>query len=387
MAESSTVLQKTQSFVENTLQMPMLSKLVPGSNDAWIFLLGSGILGRMAVGGTRIAADTPILNTRSDQSEDAKTKTWVERIFMEAIGVVAGFASIHIGQDLAAKAVESVDKSTHPSRLLATLHGHLPQHSETLSNVSRAFLASYMNPTELKQWLGADTVQGGKASVLKALKHLSPQEVQKRLVQLESILSVNLYGAGKINHIEANFKALEGKGFQEAFAQSPKALNSIHSYFASNNIKTNFFVITGGLAASTYFSGILWQQINDGFIRKKVSPVVTRWVKPLFFSDARGDANAQGFTLTETSENQPLSIQDKQLSDSLIRPPSVYQVASPTLQFAKIDALGSLGESLTKPELKTTQVQTAPPLDALKKPNPPLLQAGRSSATVSLFSL
>jgi hypothetical protein len=282
----------------------------------------------------RVVADTPTLNTRQDQSDADKTKTWVERIFMEAIGVVAGFMAISLGQDVAAKAVEWLDKSVHPTTLLSALYAKTNVDEATLANLSRAFLMSYLPPHQLHTWLHQETGQAPVGQTGTLLKQISPKKIQEKLSALTDILNVNLYGAGKLNHIDNEFKFFQGTSLAEALKPHPEAVTKVNTYFAANNIKTNFFVITGGLMASTYFSGILWQQLNDNLIRKKVSPVVTKWVRPLFFPSQEDSSTTSQL---ETRRFSPMTLHDKQLSESLLHPPAVHVAPTPSLQFSHND--------------------------------------------------
>lgn len=245
-----------QRFAE---AFPTVVTFIPKANrNSLTFLLASSMLGRFLVGVMRCIADYPTLNTKKEETNDQKVQTFSERLFMEGLGVPAGFLFIALGQDAGFKLAEKWHPQSHPHAFLkANPHLNTP-------DLQKAFLYTFNQTLSL-----AD------------LKSLAPEALTPQLQHIKNPLHKNLFECGKqhrfveaLEHLNPNITL-------------PKThWDSIQTFFRSNNLKTNSYAMLGGLICATLFSGVVWQWLNDGLLRKKIEPPFVKATEPIIFKEA-----------------------------------------------------------------------------------------------------
>jgi hypothetical protein len=242
-AISAPVLPHQDSWLKKAI--PSVVTFIPKANAQSIgFLLASSMLGRFAVGITRCVADWPTLNTRTDQNEEDKTDTELERLFMEGLGVPANFLAIALGQDVGFKVGQTVSMP-----LYDVLEPY--RHTGNHPLYAKAMLATFRSD------ISPETIQ-----------QLSGAKVKEGLQGVYNPLHKTLYEDAKINRFVAALETFAGKNFKMPTQEAKR----FSQYFKNNNIKTNLFGIMGGMVASTLFSGVVWQWLNDTVIRKRIVP-------------------------------------------------------------------------------------------------------------------
>jgi hypothetical protein len=237
---------------------PTVATFIPKANrESLTFLLASSMLGRFLVGAMRCVADYPTLNTKKDDSDDQKVQTFSERLFMEGLGVPAGFLFIALGQDAGFKLAEKLHPQSHPNAFL--------QNNTVLNtlDIKKAFIYTFNQKMSKKD-----------------LEALHPKDVQERLNAIKNPLHKNLFEAGKQHRF---VEALEH--LNPDIKLPPAQWKSLETFFRSNNLKTNSYAMLGGLVFSTLFSGIVWQWLNDGLLRKKIEPPLVKVAKPIIFKN------------------------------------------------------------------------------------------------------
>lgn len=238
--------------------LPTVATFIPKANrDSLTFLLASSMLGRFLVGAMRCVADYPTLNTKEKDSDDEKVQTFSERLFMEGLGVPAGFLFIALGQDAGFKTAQKLHPQSHPKAFLEKHKG-----LNTL-DIQKAFIFTF-----------------NQKMTVKDLEDLTPKDAQERLNAIKNPLHKNLFEAGKQHRF---VKALEH--LNRDIKLPSDQWKSLETFFRSNNLKTNSYAMLGGLVSSTIFSGIVWQWLNDGLLRKKIEPPLVKIVKPIIFKN------------------------------------------------------------------------------------------------------
>ena len=235
---------------------PTVATFIPKANlESLTFLLASSMLGRFLVGAIRCVADYPTLNTKPNETDDQKVQTFSERLFMEGLGVPAGFVFIALGQDLGFKLAQKLHPQSHPQELL--------QKNKTLqiADIQKAFVYTFNRQHSLQE-----------------LQAMSPQDVTRLLKEIKNPLHKNLFENAKQHRF---VEALEG--LNPAIKLSEADWKNLEGFFRSNNLKTNSYSMLGGLVFSTLFSGVVWQWLNDGFLRKKIEPPLVKVTKPVIF--------------------------------------------------------------------------------------------------------
>jgi hypothetical protein len=299
-------LAKGQWALAEKAHLPMLSKLIPTSPEGWVFLLASGMLGRFLVGNARIAADAPALNDRDDMSPQQKTDTFLERIFLESIGVVGNFLAIQLGQDVFANAYEAIEKRSHkactmqPAQLLNNpALKQDPHYANIVRSLAYTFSPHYLNAKYGNQ---APSVQWAQ------LQQAPLAQLEKDLGQVQHVMAKTLYQGAKIHRFNEALHTLSHSTqpldtFSLEQVLKPESTKALNHYFASNNIKTNMVAITGGLVLGTLFSGVAMQLLNDGVVRQSIVPRLSHKLTPLLLPNEDPLATASPRHSPKTSLN------------------------------------------------------------------------------------
>jgi hypothetical protein len=236
--------------LQRLIDMPITGKLNLFSAAGFAFLLKSGIATRTVIGGTRVVADAPQLNPLPIPEKD-KDRTCLERAFTEGVGsILLTYGILYLIQDVAAKGVQTVDKSLAPQALLEACKDKL-------------------NPDQLKQLEAA------------LVKTFTPEHVLnlpdsgKKTAQLADIalphnaIYHNLYGNGKLAKLAttlANPELLQSVG---GYAKGLIADEANHFYRNLNG--KGVFCLMLGTAMSAWLSGGPLQAWNDGWFRYNVT--------------------------------------------------------------------------------------------------------------------
>jgi hypothetical protein len=241
---------------------PVLSTFIPKANaESLTFLLTSAMLGRFLVGATRCVADWPTLNTKENETPNQKTDTALERVFMEGVGVPANFAAIALGQNAGFRLGEFISPNSRPENFINTLDESLSPHYK------RAMVYTF------------NTGTSKRPITLNDVNALNATELEKALQAITNPLHKTLYENAKINRFTDALDELLPKDTPLPL----KDVKSIAGFFKSNNLRTNICGITGGMVASTLFSGIVWQWMNDTLIRKHLVPPLSQTLTPVLF--------------------------------------------------------------------------------------------------------
>ncbi len=331
---NQTWLSRVGSAVETHL--PNLSNLNPFSTEGMIFLMTTGMLGRLMVGGTRTVADAPPLNPNDDQSPQQKTNIQLERFFMEFIGVPINFAVLKLCEDLGEYAFMGVDRGLLP-KLGQIFKQEQPWGNTTNPAQWLAHASEFHTPEE--QLLLARgllyTFHPAYRKTALALKQDSFNQPARRefdlkqphfeqlmgfsLQDIHTLLDKDIHTLSKTFNKSAKFSTLEA-GLAKIVALAPAnkvvlarlkntdGFKQIAKNFASNNLKTNFFLLGAGTIGSTIFSGVLWQYMNDGIFRKKIVPVIGPMVTNLYYGkEYQQEWDAQQATLfVEENPKKPV---------------------------------------------------------------------------------
>lgn len=230
----------------------------------------------------RCVADWPTLNTKEDTSQDDKTKIEAERIFMEGLGVPANFAFIALGQDLGFKLAERLHPQSHPAYFLAQ------NPKLNTPEVAQSFLYTFDQKRSLE-----------------ALKSMSHEEVMHALQAVKNPLHKNLFEKAKQHRFVETMKQIK-PDFQMPLAD----METLVRFFRGNNLKTNTYAMIGGMTLSTLFSGLVWQWLNDGLIRKHLVPPIVKTTKPLIFGTKTSMETSPTYSDSQTeSLSRPLGHQ------------------------------------------------------------------------------
>ena len=284
--------------------LPNTVKLNPFSTEGLIFLLTTGMMGRLMVGTTRTVADAPLLNPNEDQSPQQKTSIQLERVFMEFVGVPINFLVLKFCEDLGEYASMGVDRQLLPK--LGTLFGkpnwvnsinpgHWLNQLEGLSDNDKTLIAQGLvytfNPAYRKTLIELkkhEALTATDTPCFEKLPSLSFEACQKLLLDDWHSLSKNFNDGAKLSTLLEGLTKLSASvpaasTFSLDTFKTTSAYGLLEKRFASNNIKTNLFLLGAGTIGSTVFSGVIWQYLNDSFIRKKMVPAVGPWVTSLYY--------------------------------------------------------------------------------------------------------
>jgi hypothetical protein len=80
-------------------------------------------------------------------------------------------------------------------------------------------------------------------------------------------------------------------------------METLVRFFRGNNLKTNAYAMIGGMTMSTLFSGLVWQWLNDGLIRKHLVPPIVKNTKPLIFRHGSSEGLSPPEKPDDTSES------------------------------------------------------------------------------------
>jgi len=291
--------------------LPNTVKLNPFSTEGLIFLLTTGMLGRLMVGTTRTVADAPPLNPNDDQSPQQKTNIQLERVFMEFVGVPINFLVLKFCEDLGEYASVGVDRGLLPNlgKLLGkndwgnTINpGHWLNKLEGLSEAEKETVARGLvytfNPAYRQSVVALKKKHLAKHSTaplsfsnempcFENLDKLSFADCQKLLLDDWHALSKTFNNKAKLSTLMEGLEKLSATATHGALSpdsfKSTAAYGFLEKQFATNNIKTNLFLLGAGTIGSTLFSGVIWQYLNDSFIRKKLVPLVGPTVTSLYY--------------------------------------------------------------------------------------------------------
>ena len=291
--------------------LPNTVKLNPFSTEGLIFLLTTGMMGRLMVGTTRTVADAPPLNPNDDQSPQQKTNIQLERVFMEFVGVPINFLVLKFCEDVGEYASVGVDRGLLPNlgKLLGkndwgnTINpGHWLNKLEGLSEAEKATVARGLvytfNPAYRQSVVVLKKKQLAKHSTaplsfsnempcFENLDKLSVADCQKLLLDDWHALSKTFNNKAKLSTLMEGLEKLSATATHDVFLpdsfKSTAAYAFLEKQFATNNIKTNLFLLGAGTIGSTLFSGVIWQYLNDSFIRKKLVPFVGPTVTSLYY--------------------------------------------------------------------------------------------------------
>jgi hypothetical protein len=231
---------------QRLIDMPITGKLNLFTQAGFTFLLTSGILTRTVIGVTRVVADAPPLNPLPIPEKD-KDRTFLERMFTEGVGSLAlTYGVLYVVQDIAAKGVQTLDKTLAPARLIDACKPHLDE--DQLAQFTQAVTQAF----------------GGEKAKLN-LTH--------------NAIYHNLYGQGKIAHLATLLKQPELLRSEGGFAQG-KLAEAVTPYFKNLNGK-GVFCLMAGTGFSAWLSGGPLQAWNDGWFRNnvtlKVLDAYTHW--------------------------------------------------------------------------------------------------------------
>jgi hypothetical protein len=304
----STLCSAAETHLPNTV------KLNPLSTEGLIFLLTTGMMGRLMVGTTRTIADAPPINPNDDQSPQQKTNIQLERVFMEFVGVPINFLVLKFCEDVGEYASFAVDRKLLPKLGSAVGNpnwgnsinpGHWLEKLESLTDdekkvVARGLVYTF-NPQYRKTVLELkkqnmmkriDTVLvfNEKLPCFENLAHLSADQCKQLLVDDLHSLSKNFNDGAKYStFLEGLAKLAQDPvttpGFSMERFQNSVGKGFLEKRFAKNNLKTNLFLLGAGTIGSTIFSGVIWQALNDSVIRKKLVPLISDSVTRLYYGE------------------------------------------------------------------------------------------------------
>ena len=292
--------------------LPNTVKLNPFSTEGLIFLLTTGMMGRLMVGTTRTVADAPPLNPNDDQSPQQKTNIQLERVFMEFVGVPINFLVLKFCEDLGEYTSIAVDRILLPQlgkrvgkpdwgntinagHWLDKLEGFNTTIKEK-QIIARGLVYTF-NPAyrksvvqlkqqHLLQQTTTPLTFNQQTPCFENLDKLSLSDCKTLLLDDCHALSKNFNDGAKISTF---MEGLEKLSLTDATLQQLDSFKSTPAYtflakrFAANNIKTNLFLLGAGTIGSTLFSGVIWQYLNDSLIRKKLVPLVGPTVTNLYY--------------------------------------------------------------------------------------------------------
>jgi hypothetical protein len=232
--------------LQRLLDMPITGKLNLFSSAGFVFLLKSGIATRAVIGGTRVVADAPPLNPLPIPEKD-KDRTFLERIFTEGVGSLAlTYGILYLIQDLAAKVVQTVDKSLAPQTLLEACRSKLNPKQQ--NQLEQALVETF----------------GGKHTDLS---------------RAHNTIYHNLYGKGKLAKLADALGQPELLQSVGGYAKGLIADEANHFYRNLNG--KGVFCLMAGTAMSAWLSGGPLQAWNDGWFRNNVTEKVltayTHW--------------------------------------------------------------------------------------------------------------
>jgi hypothetical protein len=219
--------------------LPFTCELSPFSAHGLFYWATSFMLTRTAIGATRIAADSPTFDNRTDVSRREKQRNQLERIFIEVFGTWGTNLTLHLGQEVAAKVLEGTQKKLAPTALLKATKDLLnPEEHQQLKTA----LCSLFNKTETS---------------LQETSHVLFQNTFKKAGIAKLAEALNL------PHVLSS---------QNGRAVGVIARQAEHYFRPVNNmaILTTLF----GVATGAYFSGTPIQWFNDRILRQKLGPKI-----------------------------------------------------------------------------------------------------------------
>jgi hypothetical protein len=235
---------------------------LPGSPNLGLsltYLATTGVALRCATGALRSTASNPMINP-NPISDREKDKAWLERTATESFGTVGGFITTHAVSDFTGKCLAKLFPQSHPQSFLGTLKSQNHEDEAVLESLKKAFLKLYS--------VDADTFENKRFNVLS--EHVfGGVSFSKLQGEVGKLVKQGEPGAQRL--LEALKQPATGH------PATPIA-REILQHFKQMN-KLGGAVVVSGVLANLLYSGLAWQALLQGPVRKQWIPKLLTLVK------------------------------------------------------------------------------------------------------------
>lgn len=228
------------NILQRMLDMPAMGKLNLFAMAGLWSMFKAGILTRSGVGVTRMVADYPAFNPKDTMTPQQKERAFLERVFTETVGTFAlTYGVLYLGMDLAAKLLQSLDRSLAPQQLL------------------NAVKAKLQGDQEL------DHFKAALAQVLPGVK--------EDFNRTHNVIYDRIFGNGHIAGLAKALNRPEWLAVDQATGHATGLLkDEVNGYFRHlNGRSVAVMAVATGLSA--WLSGGPLQAWNDGWFREHVT--------------------------------------------------------------------------------------------------------------------
>ena len=202
------------------------------------FVIPGAILTRVGIGALRIEENLPIASRKPEDTRYQRWSSFLQRVWIEMVGVPAQFLSLLLSQDVMAALFERTGALRLPNAAKA-LHGQAPHE---VAAIDAAIQSVYKSP------VGLIAKQTFKRTEMNHHVALVKEAVAKTL------------GSGTIDALSPAVKA---------------NIDKILMPFHKRLWWTSTLALSVGVLWSAYFSGAIFQWLNDNPISKKLIPRMT----------------------------------------------------------------------------------------------------------------